>query len=161
MWLSFLIASVAALCTVFSYAELSAAFPKAGGEYIYAKKAFGKKMGTFLGIVISLNGIISGATVSIGFAGYLTGLIGINMLIATLGIIVLIFLVNVSGVRQSSVMNIIFTIIEAGGLIFVIYAAFPSIGRVNYTELPPNGYNGILAASALAFFAYLGFGDLI
>ncbi len=161
IWLSFLIASVAALCTAFSYAELSAAFPKAGGEYIYAKKAFGKKMGTFLGIIISFNGIISGATVAMGFAGYLSGIIDIKTLIASLGIIGLIFLVNVSGIRQSSVMNIVFTIIEAGGLIFVIYAAFPSIGQINYMELPPKGYNGILAASALAFFAYIGFEDIV
>jgi len=161
IWLSFLIASVSALFTAFSYAELSAAFPKAGGEYTYAKKAFGKKTGIFLGVTISLNGIVSGATVAIGFAGYLAGLIGINLLIGSLGIIVLIFLVNISGIKQSSVVNIIFTIIEAGGLLFVIYSAFPSIGKINYMELPPSGYNGILAASALAFFAYIGFEDIV
>jgi len=161
IWLSFLIASFSALCTAFSYAELSAAFPKSGGEYIYAKKAFGKKTGVFLGILISLNGIISGATVAIGFAGYLTGLVGIGLLIGSLGIIVLVFLVNISGIRQSSIMNIIFTLIEAGGLLFVIYAAFPSIGTVDYVALPPQGFNGVLAASALAFFAYIGFEDIV
>lgn len=161
IWLSFLIASVSALFTAFSYAELSAAFPKAGGEYMYAKKAFGKKTGIFLGVTISLNGIVSGATVAIGFAGYLAELIGINLLIGSLAIIVLIFLVNISGIKQSSVVNIIFTIIEAGGLLFVIYSAFPSIGKINYIELPPKGYNGILEASALAFFAYIGFEEIV
>lgn len=161
IWLSFLIASVAAMFTAFSYAELSAAFPKAGGEYMYAKKAFGKKTGIFLGVTISLNGIISGATVAVGFAGYLTELIGTGWLIGSLGIIALIFIVNASGIRESSVVNIIFTIIEAGGLIFVIYSAFPSIGEVNYMELPPRGLNGILEASALAFFAYIGFEEIV
>jgi len=161
IWLSFLIASVSALFTAFSYAELSAAFPKAGGEYMYAKKAFGKKTGIFLGVTISLNGIVSGATVAIGFAGYLAELIGINLLIGSLAIIVLIFVVNISGIKQSSVVNIIFTIIEAGGLLFVIYSAFPSIGKINYIELPPKGYNGILEASALAFFAYIGFEEIV
>ena len=161
IWLSFLIASVSALFTAFSYAELSAAFPKAGGEYMYAKKAFGKKTGIFLGVTISLNGIVSGATVAIGFAGYFAELIGINLLIGSLGIIVLIFVVNISGIKQSSVVNIIFTIIEVGGLLFVIYSAFPSIGKINYIELPPSGYNGILAASALAFFAYIGFEEIV
>jgi len=161
IWLSFLMASVSALFTAFSYAELSAAFPKAGGEYMYAKKAFGKKAGIFLGVTISLNGIVSGATVAIGFAGYLAGLIGINLLIGSLGIIVLIFVVNISGIKQSSVVNIIFTIIEAGGLLFVIYSAFPSIGKINYIELPPRGYNDILEASALVFFAYIGFEEIV
>ena len=149
IWLSFLIAAVSALFTAFSYAELSSAFPKAGGEYEYAKKAFGKKTGVFLGITISLNGIISGATVAIGFAGYLSVLTGISLLLSALGIIVLVFMVNAMGIRGSSVVNIIFTIIEAGGLFFVIYVALPYIGEVNYMEPPTEGYNGILAASAL------------
>lgn len=37
-WLAFLIASIAALFTAFSYAELSVAFPKAGGEYIFERE---------------------------------------------------------------------------------------------------------------------------
>lgn len=161
IWLSFLIAAVSALFSAFSYAELSAAFPKAGGEYEYAKRAFGKKTGVFLGITISLNGIISGATVAIGFAGYLGGLTGINLLLGAFGIIIIVYGVNASGIRESSVVNIIFTLIEAGGLFFVIYAALPYIGKVNYLELPSEGYNGILAASALAFFAYIGFEEIV
>jgi len=161
IWLSFLIAAISALFTAFSYAELSAAFPKAGGEYEYAKRAFGKKTGVFLGITISLNGIISGATVAIGFAGYLSGLIGIGVLSSAMGIIVLLFLVNAMGIRGSSVVNIIFTVIEVGGLLFVIYVALPYLGEVNYLEPPPEGYNGILAASALAFFAYIGFEEIV
>src|SRR5687768_1657531 len=69
VWLGFTIASVTALCSAFSYAELSSMFPKAGGEYIYAKNALGKKTGVLLGFFISLNGIITGAAVSIAFAG--------------------------------------------------------------------------------------------
>jgi APA family basic amino acid/polyamine antiporter len=161
IWLSFAIASFTALCTAFSYAELSAAFPKAGGEYIYAQKAFGRKTGFFLGSVISINGIVSGATVSIGFAGYLNELVGLGTLLSAFGIIGLIFLVNVSGVRQSSVINIIFTVIEISGLVFVIIAAWPAIGQVDYFELPGQGTHGIIVAAALAFYAYIGFEDIV
>ncbi|MBK7971466.1 MAG: amino acid permease [Bacteroidetes bacterium] len=161
IWLSFFIASMSALFTAFSYAELSAAFPKAGGEYEYAKKAFGKKTGVFLGLTISLNGIISGATVAIGFAGYLSELIGINLLVSAMGIIIVLFGVNVLGIRGSSIVNIIFTLIEVSGLLFVIYVALPYIGDVNYLEIPANGFNAILAASSLAFFAYIGFEEIV
>jgi amino acid transporter len=161
VWLSFLIASVTALFTAFSYAELSAAIPKAGAEYAYTKKAMSKKIGVFLGFIISINGIVSGSTVAIGFAGYLRELLSVNLLVAALGLIVLIFLVNVSGIRQSSTINIIFTIIEAGGLIFVLYCAVSSIGKVNITELPPEGMNGLMTAAALAFFAFIGFEEIV
>lgn len=161
IWLAFLIAAVSALFTAFSYAELSAAFPKAGGEYEYAKKAFGKKAGIAIGLIVSLNGMVSGATVAIGFAGYLSGQIGLNLLTGALGIIALAFIVNASGIRQSSIINIIFTLIEAAGLVFVVIAAFPYLGKINYTQAAPAGANGILAASALAFFAFIGFEEVV
>jgi APA family basic amino acid/polyamine antiporter len=78
-----------------------------------------------------------------------------------IGIIVLLFLVNISGIRQSSVMNVIFTIIEATGLALVIYAAFTSIGKVNFLEMPEGGASDIMAAAALAFFAYIGFEEIV
>jgi APA family basic amino acid/polyamine antiporter len=161
IWLSFILASVTALFTVFSYAELSAAFPRTGGEYEYAKKAFGKKMGIILGFIISLNGIISGATVSVGFAGYFTELIPLSTVLAAIGIIVIIFLINISGIRQSSTINVIFTIIEAGGLAFVIISAAGSIGKVDYMEMPERGMNGFFTGAALAFYAFIGFEEIV
>lgn len=136
LWFSFLVASVTALLPAFSYAELVSMFPKAGGEYTYAKAAMGKRTGVVLGTLISINGIVSGAAVSLGFAGYFIELLNINMLIAAGGIILLITLINILGIRQSSTVNIIFTIIEVIGLVFVIYAAFPDIWKVNLLEIP-------------------------
>lgn len=161
LWLSFLLASVTALFTAFSYAELSAAFPKAGGEYEYAKRAFGKKTGVVLGGIISINGIISGATVALGFAGYFTQLFDVHTLVAALGIILVIFGVNISGIRQSSAINIIFTLIEGGGLLFVIYSAFPQLGGANYFEPSPKGVNGFFTGAALAFYAFIGFEEIV
>jgi APA family basic amino acid/polyamine antiporter len=135
--------------------------PKAGGEYVYAKRTFGKTIGMLLGLIISVNGIISGATVSLGFAGYFFKLFEASELLISLGIIGLIFLINVSGIRQSSVINIVFTLIEAAGLLLVIYVAFPFIGSVNYLELPEKGWNRLLTASALGFFAYIGFEEIV
>ncbi|MBT8219437.1 MAG: amino acid permease [Bacteroidia bacterium] len=161
IWLSFCIAALAAMCTAFSYAELSAAFPRSGGEFVYAKKAFGKRLGTFVGLLVSMNSIIGGATVAIGFGGYMAGLIDYHIVILALGIVMVIFVVNALGIKASSVVNMIFTSIEIGGLCFVVYTAWPSIGSVNYFEAPPEGINGVFAAAALAFFAYVGFEEIV
>ena len=161
IWLSFAISSLCAIFTAFSYAELSAAFPTAGGEYVYTKKAFGKTMGQVLGIIISLNGIIVGATVAIGFAGYLANLLEFNKLAGTLGIISIIFLINVSGIRQGSIVNIIFTVIETAGLLIVIFFGISSIGDVDLFEMPSGGINSIVSAAALAFFGYVGFEEIV
>jgi basic amino acid/polyamine antiporter, APA family len=161
LWLSFLLASITALFTAFSYAELSAAFPKAGGEYEYTKRAFGKNMGLITGTIIAMNGIISGATVSVGFAGYFTSLLTAPVLLASLGIIGLVFLVNVSGIRQSSIINIIFTIIEIGGLLLVVFSAFTHINQTAYLEKPAMGLNGFFTGAALAFYAFIGFEEIV
>lgn len=160
-WLSFLIASVTALLTAFSYAELSAAYPKAGGEYVYTKKAMGNKIGTTIGFVIAMNGIISGATVAVGFGGYFVELLDIPVVLAALGIIALIFLVNVSGIRESSIVNIIFTVIEFSGLILVVISAFPKIGSVNLLEGTESGKASVLIAASLGFFAFIGFEEIV
>lgn len=160
-WLSFLIASFTALLTAFSYAELSAAYPKAGGEYVYTKEAMGKNIGTSVGFIIALNGIISGATVAVGFGGYFTELLDTPVVLAAIGIIGLIFLVNVSGIRESSIVNIIFTVIEFAGLVLVIISAFPKIGSVNLLEVTESGKASVLMAASLGFFAFIGFEEIV
>ena len=161
LWLSFLISSTAALLTVLSYAELCSLYPKAGGEFFYAKEIIGVKPAYIIGLMVAMCGIVASATISLGFAGYLAQLLEFNKHLAALSIVGLIFLVNMIGIRQSSVVNIIFTIIETGGLLFVIFSALPTLGDINYMELPPAGISGIFGAAALGFFAFTGFEDTV
>jgi basic amino acid/polyamine antiporter, APA family len=161
IWLSFVIASVTAFMTALSYAELSSQFPKAGGEYVYVKKALNKKIAFIIGFIISLTGIVSGATVSIAFAGYLSMLWEIPMFIAAVAIIGLVFIINSIGIRQSSTVNIIFTLIEFSGLVLVVIVAAPYLGKANLMELPKGGINHILLGAALSYFAYIGFEEIV
>src|SRR5207245_6659942 len=68
LWLSFLIGGVVALFTGLSYAELSSMFPKAGGEYIYVKRAYGSDFFAFmLGWLIIFIGVVSISTLAVAF----------------------------------------------------------------------------------------------
>ncbi len=160
-WLAFLIASLCAVVTALSYAELATLFPKAGGEYVYATEAFGKKIGTVIGFIITLNGIVTGAAVAVGFSGYFNDLTGTHLGFVPIAILGLIFLVNAAGIRHSSVVNIVFTLIEVGGLVLVIVCGANSLGKVDLLELPEGGWNSLLTASALAFFAFVGFEEIV
>ncbi len=160
-WLAFLIASFTAFLTAFSYAELSAAFPRSGGEYVYAQKAFGQRAGTGVGLLIALNGVISAATVSLGFAGYFTELVDLPLLPVALGIIGFLLLVNIRGIQASSTVNIVLTVVEILGLVAVGVAAFPHVGSVDLLALPDGKVNGLFFAAALSFFAYMGFEDIV
>lgn len=78
-----------------------------------------------------------------------------------LGIIGLMLVINIIGIKESAMMTIIFTIIEVGGLVFVIYTAWPTLATGNYVEMPAQGAQGILIGGALSFFAYKGFENIV
>lgn len=160
-WLAFLIASFTAFLTAFSYAELSSAFPRSGGEYVYAQRAFGQRAGTTVGLLIALNGIISAATVSLGFAGYFIELVQLPLLPVALGIVLVLAAVNILGIQGSSTINIVLTTVEILGLVAVGIAAFPHVGTVDLLALPDGDLSGLFFAAALSFFAYMGFEDVV
>jgi APA family basic amino acid/polyamine antiporter len=160
MWISFLIAAVISAFTGLSYAELVSMFPKSAAEYVYVKKSLKSKLLAFsIGWVGLASGIVATAVVAIGFAGYLYSLTGIPIVLGALGIIFVLSIVNFLGISESAKINTIFAFIELLGLVLVIMLAIPHIGSVNYLEMP-NGIGGILSATALIFFAFIGFEEI-
>jgi APA family basic amino acid/polyamine antiporter len=164
LWLSFLLAGFAAFLTVLSYAELASALPKAGAEYQFLKKAFPSfRLASFMaGYLIALNAAATSATVSLAFAGYL------NVFFETPGFITAFLLlavctaVNIAGIQQSTKVSIALICIEIAGLLLIITAGFWAGEIKNTFEKPPSlaDASGILSASALIFFIYIGFEDV-
>jgi len=165
-WLAFILASVTGALTGLSYAELSAMFPKSAAEFVYTEEAFKIRLLSFLlGWIIIFSGILSAATVALGFAGYLADLIGIPSIILVVIFAVLLILIlsiiNFVGIRASTWTNILFTLIEASGLILIIIIGIPFLGTINYFLLPIGGsFGSVFSAVALIFFAYIGFEDI-
>lgn len=161
VWLSFALAALVAAFTGLSYAELSSMFPTDSGEYIYTRKAFGARVAFLVGYFVIAAGIISAAAVALGFGGYLGALLNMNFLIPmAIGSIIFFSLINFWGIKQTAWVNIVCTILEAGGLVLIVILALRFIGRVNYFEMP-NGYVGVFSAASLIFFAFIGFESII
>lgn len=162
LWLSFILAAIAAVFTGLSYAELSAMYPKAAAEYSYVKNAFKSNFVAFIvGWLTLFVAIISASAIALGFGGYFTELFGIPIVLAAVLAIIGLSFLNFFGIRESSSMNIIFTIIEAAGLALVIWLGFAISGnvQVDYFDMP-FGFSGILSAFTLVFFAYIGFENI-
>jgi APA family basic amino acid/polyamine antiporter len=160
-WLAFLLSAVTAFLTALSYAELSSMLPNAGGEFVYAKRAFGRRLGAAIGLLVTTNGILAGATVAIGFAGYFIQFLDVGVRPAAWALIGLMFLFNVVGIRASSGVNVVLTLVEIAGLCVVIYAAAPMLGEANYLEMSDHGGHGIFLGASMAFFAYVGFEEIV
>lgn len=161
-WVSFVIAAIIASFTGLSYAELSARFPKEAAEYIYTKKAFKNEYISFIvGWLGIIAGIISAAVVALGFAGYFLNLtkLVISPIIVGTALIILLSTINFWGIKESSKFNVAFTIMEVTGLILIIILGMRFFGSVDYFDFS-YGSKGILSATALIFFAYIGFEEV-
>ncbi len=160
VWLSFVIAAVGATLTGISYARLGKMRPRDAPEFQYLNMAFGRTSLAFLaGWLVLWAGIISSAAVALGFAGYLQHWLGVPYLPAAIGLILFSSLVVFLGVGESAILAGVLTVVEVAGLLFIIGAGVPHIGRVDLVEMP-FGISGVFSAASLVFFAYLGFEGL-
>ncbi|MFW9881067.1 MAG: APC family permease [Candidatus Thorarchaeota archaeon] len=165
-WLAFVLASITGAFTGLSYAELSAMYPKSAAEFVYTEEAFKIRILSFiLGWIIIFSGILSASTVSLVFGGYLSDLFNVssiylNILFAIILVLVL-SVVNLIGIKTSTRTNIIFTLIEASGLIIIIILGFFGDQSPNYFILPSgSSFLVVFSAVALVFFAFIGFEDI-
>ena len=159
VWISFILGSVVALFAGLSYAELSSIFPKVAAEYTFVKNVFKNNFfGFIIGWLTAITAMITAATVALGFGGYLIQFVNLPIIISAILLIGILSVVNFIGIRESSWTNIVFTIIEAAGLILVIVIGFTISDPepVNYFE-SPTGFTGIIIAFVLSFFAFIGF----
>jgi len=161
VWMSFLIGAVLATITALSYVELGTLFPKNAAEFVYTWEAFKNKLFAFMiGFFTISIGVIASSVVALGFGGYLEALTGIPMILGAICLIMFCGLLNFWGIEQSAKFNIVFTLIELLGLVLIIVLGARFFGSVNYFEMP-SGWTGVLSASALIFFAYIGFEDIV
>jgi APA family basic amino acid/polyamine antiporter len=177
VWLPFLCAFVVALLTAFSYLELVTKYPRAAGAALYTHKAFGIHFLTFLvTFAVMCSGLTSASSASKAFAENfgeafdLTLGEGLGLTAVALGFITLIALVNFRGVGESVKLNVLLTCVELTGLLIVICIGAWAIGGgegdlSRLTEFDtPDGQMPFLAvtsATALAFFAMVGFEDSV
>jgi basic amino acid/polyamine antiporter, APA family len=160
LWLSFVLSGAIVLLTALSYAELSTMFPEAGAEYIYLREAFPKyrSLAFITSSFVALSGCATAATVSIAFAGYLSHFVDIPAPLTALVVLFAVGSIAILGIQESSWVNIVFTLIEVGGLILLITVG---IQQPRFTEaLTPSFHPGIFPGAALVFFSYLGFENI-
>lgn len=165
--ISFLIAAFVISFTAFSYAELSTRYPVSAGEAAYIRGSFkSNAISSLIGFLVIASGIVSSATVTIGSSAYLQHFILAPSWLIILGVIAIIGLISIWGILESVIMASILTLIEVGGLLFVIFYALnnsPDLLSNSTRLLPPfeiQAWTHIASAGLLAFFAFVGFEDM-
>lgn len=182
---SFLISGIASLLAAFSYAEFGVRFPKAGSAYSYTYLAVGEFWAFLVGWNVVLENVIGLAAVARACSAYIDSLLGnvikfwteehvgrINVpffseepdLFAFVIIVVALVVMSV-GVRASSHINNIFSMINIAVALLIICVGSYFADTKNWTNpetggFMPYGWHGVLAASASCFYAYVGFDSI-
>ena len=173
VWLSFLIAMVAALLTALTYASLGSRYPRAGGAAYVVERAFGSPLlGFVTGLAVVCSGLASVATQAQVFSvnvAALFDLAAVSVPLIAGGFLLLLAGVVFRGIRESMWVNILCTCVEATGLLIVIGTGIAWWGSVDYLEVPSSadGVSSdllllvVMQGTVLTFFAFIGFEDTI
>ncbi|MCI3931146.1 APC family permease [Streptomyces sp. AN091965] len=175
LWVPFLIGFVVAILTAASYVELVGKYPKAAGAALYTQKAFKVPFLTFIiAFMVMCSGLSSASAAARAFSGdYLSELTD-DALPPTLVAIVFILALaalNLRGVSESVKTNVVLTVVELTGLLIILaigaWAVLTGDGEPSrLTEFESSGtgyalFTGVLGATALGFFAFVGFEDSV
>lgn len=165
---AFLVASVVAGFSALAYCEMSARYPLSAGEAVYIEEGFHiTALSRITGLLIAFAGMVSAATLSRGFYGYFYHFIQAPELPVVTGIILLMGLLTLWGIRQSVGTAALLTLVEISGLLLIIWT-----GRDVLVDIPaqldsllppphPAVWSGIMAGAFLAFYAFIGFEDMV
>lgn len=166
VWVPLLVALGFAMLTAASYAELVTKYPKAGGAAVFAERAFGKPLISFLvGFCMLAAGVTSAAGLSLAFAGdYLGAFLATPAVPTALVFLTVVALLNARGIKESLGANAVMTVVEVSGLLFVIVLAarFLLSGQgepARVMEFTPGVSPAIavLGAALIAFYSFVGF----
>jgi APA family basic amino acid/polyamine antiporter len=175
---SFVVAAIACALAALSYAEFSSSIPVAGSIYTYSYAVIGELAAWLMGWILALEYGLAVSAVSVGWSGYFQSLLsgfGIGLpaiLSAAPGaipgvttwvnlpafLIVMAVTVLLSlGVRETARTNNIMVVIKLAVISLILAVGVFHVKPANWQPYMPMGWSGVFQASAIVFFAYIGF----
>lgn len=166
--LSFLAAACLAGLTAASFAELSARMPRSAGEALYVREGLRMpRLSVLVGLMVAASGIISSAVLTKGFAGYLGVVLDWPPPLFTALLLIALVLLAIWGIREAVTVAAVITAVEVAGLVLVIWVARDGLLEIgSWVERVLDGPQGsawgmIASGAVLAFFAFIGFEDMV
>jgi APA family basic amino acid/polyamine antiporter len=174
VFISFLIAGVAALLSAVSYAEMAGMVPVSGSSYSYTYATLGEGMAWICGWCLVLEYAVSVAAVAVGAGQYINESVagfgwalpdfisqppgsGGFLNLPAMAIVLLAMFLLVRGAKESAVINTVIVFVKIVILLFFCAIAFTAFRAGNFSPLMPMGAAGVSAAASRVFFSYIGF----
>lgn len=166
---AFILSAIVMAFSAATFAEFVTRIPKCAGEAIYIGEGFRREWLKFAtGLMVVLSAIVAAAAISLGCAGYLSQLVPLPVPVIAVAVAVLMGAIASWGISESVTFAAMLTLIEVLGLAIIIVAgviAEPEMFVRIPSAFPPLGdiaaLQGVLGASLIAFFAFIGFDDVV
>ena len=142
----------------FSYAELAAAIPKAGGAFDYTRRALGRDFGFLAGMAQNIEFIFAPPAIAFAIGAYFN-LFFPHIPILALAIFSYILFtgLNIYGVKAAAVFELVITLLAVGELLLFTGITLPHFEWKNLEQHAfPRGWQGILGAIPFAIWFFLG-----
>ncbi|HYN46934.1 MAG TPA: amino acid permease, partial [Allosphingosinicella sp.] len=143
--LAWALTGIGAMLLAAVFATLGRAYPKTGGPYTYARRAFGDFIGFQTAWGYWIAAWAGNAAIAIAFTGYLTvfwpslGNSNLAMAAVTIGLVWLLTVVNVLGVRETGVVQLVTTVLKLAPLALVGIIGLFFMKADHFTPFAPNG----------------------
>ncbi|MEO9170110.1 MAG: amino acid permease [Candidatus Baltobacteraceae bacterium] len=174
--LAYVLSGLVSVCVALCYAEFASMVPVAGSAYTYAYATLGELVAWIIGWDLILEYGLSVAPTASSWSDYfqhLLGNIGIHLpywaqtaaplgahfqvdipaALVTLAITVLVTI----GIRESASVNGALVIVQIVSMLVFVAIVAHAVKPELLHPFAPHGWHGIVASSALVFFAYIGF----
>jgi amino acid transporter len=165
---AFLFSALMAGFTAFSYAELASRLPRSAGEAAYVAEGFGLPTAAIaVGWAVIATGVVSAATMTRGFVGYLDLFISLPSSLVICALVGAIASLAAWGISQSLLLAGAVTVIEVAGLLLVCVVAGDSLSALpdRWSSFLPSAeaasWAGVLSGAFVAFYAFIGFEDMV
>lgn len=172
-----------AVTSALSFAEMGARIPTAGGPIDYLECAFDMRwLGTGAGWILMIANTVSAATIVTGFVAYLNSFATVPDWMATTVLVLVLGGVAVAGMKESTWLMTMTTIIGIAALVAVLWvlrgalmtapaevlaglglgAGSGSGGALGNTPTSSTagGFGMLFAGAILAVYSFIGFGDM-
>ncbi len=166
--LAFLIAAGLAGLTALTFGEMAARYPVSASEAAYVEAGLrSRRLATGVGFLVVAAATVSSAAIVNGFVGYFRSFVEIPDWSAIILMTVALAALAAWGIVESVTVAAIVTVIEVGGLVLVIAVAGDSLVGVpewadSLADLEIHALAlPVLTAAVLAFYAFIGFEDMV
>ncbi|KAL9314526.1 hypothetical protein ACSQ67_019978 [Phaseolus vulgaris] len=172
--LSFVVSGFSAMLSVFCYTEFAVEIPVAGGSFAYLRVELGDFVAFIAAGNILLEYVISCAAVARSWTSYFATLCNKNpddfrIVIHNMNsnyshldpiavlVLVLVCILAVRSTKGSSIFNYIASVVHIIIIVFIVITGLIHAKPQNYVPFAPFGVRGVFQASAVLYFAYVGF----